>query len=110
MARPKGSKNKKNRIPAESIDAIIAQRNEAKAALEAERDEVAAVVNEQKAQLKALNTEIKKIDKELAKLEEQKAAAEAMKAADAAKEAVQNKVAELMSQGMSLDDIMNKLG
>lgn len=110
MPRPKGSKNKKKMVAAESIETLVAQHTEAKAALEAECDEVAAAVAEQKAKLKALNTEIKKIDKELAKLEEQKAAAEAMKAADAAKEAVQNKIAELMSQGMSLDDIMNKLG
>ena len=109
MPRPKGSKNKKKLVPADSIEALLAQRAEAKAALEVERDEVAAELAEQKAKLKELNTEIKKIDKELANLEEQKAAAEAAAAAQAAKDTVQNKVAELMAQGLSLEDIMNKL-
>lgn len=110
MPRPKGSKNKKKTLVGAPVEELIAQRTEARATLEAERDEVAAVVAEQRAKLKELNTEIKKIDKELGILEEQKAAAEAAAAAQAAKDAVQNKVAELMSQGMSLEEIMNKLG
>ena len=110
MPRPKGSKNKKKTLTGAPVEELIAQRTEAKAALEAERDEVAAVLAEQKARLKELNTEIKKIDKELANLAEQKAAAEAAAAAQAARDTVQNKVAELMDQGLSLEDIMNRLG
>lgn len=39
MPRPKGSKNKKKLLAGANIEELIAQRNEAKAALEAERDE-----------------------------------------------------------------------
>ena len=112
MPRPKGSKNKKKRIAVEgmSVEELIAQRTEAKAALEAERDEVAAVAAEQKARLKALKSDIRKLDKELAQLEAQKAAAEAATAAEAAKAALQVKIDELLAQGKTLDDIMNMLG
>ena len=112
MPRPKGSKNKKKLLAADgvNIDELITQRNEAKGALEAERDEVAAVVAEQTAKLKALKADIKKLDKELVLLEEQKAAAEAAEAAKAAKEALQGKIDELLAQGKSLEDIMNMLG
>ena len=112
MPRPKGSKNKKKRIVVEgmSVEELIAQRTEAKNALEAERDEVAAVVAEQNAKLKAIKSDIRKLDKELAQLEEQKAAAEAAAATDAAKAAVQGKIDELLAQGKTLDDIMNMLG
>ena len=111
MPRPKGRKNKKKRIAVEgmSIEELIAQRTEAKAALEAEQDEVAAVVAEQKATLKALKAEIKKLDKELAQLEAQKSAAESAAAAEAAKAALQGKIDDLLAQGKSLDDIMNML-
>ena len=110
MPRPKGSKNRKNLLTGAPIGELIAQRTEAKATLEAERDEVAAVIAEQTAKLKSLKAEIKKLDKELAVLEEQKAAAEAAATAEAAKEAIQSKVAELMAEGKSLEDIMNMLG
>ena len=110
MPRPKGSKNKKKLPAGANIEELIAQRSEAKAALEAERDEQAAVVAEETAKLKSIKAEIKKLDKELVVLEEQKAVAEAAAAAEAAKEAVQSKIAELMAEGKSLEDIMNMLG
>ena len=97
-------------VPAENLDALITQKQEEKAALEAQRDEVAAVVAEHTANLKAIKAELKKADKELADLEAQKAAVEAAAAAAAAKEAVQSKIDELMAQGKSLEDIMNLLG
>lgn len=109
MPRPKGSKNKKKLVPADNLDALIAQKQEEKAALEAQRDEIAAVVAEHTANLKSIKAELKKADKELASLEAQKAAAEAAAAA-AAKEAVQAKIDALMAEGKSLDDIMNMLG
>lgn len=110
MPRPKGSKNRKKLVPAENLDALIAQKQEENAALEAQRDEVAAVVAEHTANLKAIKAELKKADRELAGLEAQKAAVEAAAAAAAAKEAVQAKIDELMAQGKSLEDIMNLLG
>jgi Tfp pilus assembly protein FimV len=93
-----------------SIDELIVRRNEAKAALEAERDEVAAVVAEQTAKLKTIKADIKKLDKELAMLGEQKAAADAEAAAQAVKAALQGKIDELLAQGKSLEEIMDMLG
>ena len=110
MPRPKGSKNKKNRTSAENLDALIAQKQEEKAALEAQRNEIASVIEAQKNELKAVKAELKKVDKALADYEAQKAANEAAVAAAAAKEAVQAKIDELLAQGKSLDDIMNLLG
>jgi phage shock protein A len=110
MPRPKGSKNKKNRIPVENLDALIAQKQEEKAALEAQRDEIAAVVEAQKNELKAVKADLKKIDKALAGLEAEKAANEAAVAAAAAKEALQSRIDALLSEGKTLDEIMEKLG
>lgn len=110
MARPKGSKNKKKIAAGASVDELIAQRLEAKAALEAERDELTAVVAENTKNLRAVKYQIKKLDKEVAAYEAQKAAAEAAEAAAAAKEAVQAKIEELLASGKSLDEIMNLLG
>lgn len=111
MARPKGSKNKKKFINGDlPLEELIAQRAEAKAALEAERDELAAAVAEQNAKLKEFKSQIKKLDKELSALEEQKTVAAAAAAATAAKEAVQSRVEALLAEGKSLDDIMNLLG
>jgi ribosomal protein L34E len=110
MPRPKGSKNKKNRTPAENLDALIAQKQEEKAALEAQRDEIAAVVEAQKNELKAVKAELKKVDKALTGLEAEKAANEAAVAAAAAKEAVQSRIDALLSEGKTLDEIMEMLG
>ena len=102
--------NKKNRTPAENLDALIAQKQEEKAALEAQYDEIAAEVEAQKNELKAVKADLKKVDKALAGLEAEKAANEAAVAAAAAKEAVQSRIDALLAQGKSLNDIMNLLG
>ena len=110
MPRPKGSKNKKNRETAPSVEEVIAQRTEAKAALEAQRDEILAEIAEKKAELKAVRAEIKKIDTALAKIEADKAAAEAQAAKEAAHAAVEEKINALLAEGKSMEDILNKLG
>lgn len=93
-----------------SLEEMIAQRSEAVAALEAERDAGAAAVAEQKTRLKEIKSQIKKLEKELDALTEQKAAEEAAAAAAAAKEAVRNRIDALLAEGKSLEDIMNMLG
>lgn len=110
MARPKGSKNKKKVSTGANLDDLIAQRLEEKAVLEAERDEIAAVVAENAAKLRAVKYQIKKLDKQVAAYEAEKAAIAAAAEAAAAKEAVQAKVDELMASGKSLDEIMGMLG
>ena len=58
---PKESKNKKKLAASDgiSLEEMIAQRSEAVAALEAERDEVAAAVAEQNARLKEIKSQLK---------------------------------------------------
>ena len=99
MHRPKGSKNKKKRETALSVEEVIAQRTEAKAALEAQRDEIIAEIAEKKAELKAVRAEIKKIDTALAKA-----------ATEAAHAAVEDKINALLAEGKSMEDILSLLG
>lgn len=99
MPRPKGSKNKKKRETALSVEEVIAQRTEAKAALEAQRDEIIAEIAEKKAELKAVRAEIKKIDTALAKA-----------ATEAAHVAVEDKINALLAEGKSMEDILSLLG
>ena len=99
MPRPKGSKNKKKRETALSVEEVIAQRTEAKAALEAQRDEIIAEIAEKKAELKAVRAEIKKIDTALAKA-----------ATEAAHAAVEDKINVLLAEGKSMEDILGLLG
>ena len=99
MPRPKGSKNKKKRETALSVEEVIAQRTEAKAALEAQRDEIIAEIAEKKAELKAVRAEIKKIDTALAKA-----------STEAAHAAVEDKINALLAEGNSMEDILSLLG
>lgn len=105
MGRPKGSKNRNKRtpVPANNRDALIAQKLDEQAALEAERDELAQRLSEIRAQLRKLKLEI-------ASLEKKKASAEAAAAAEAAKAAVEARVEELMAEGKGMDEILSLLG
>ena len=65
MPRPKGSKNKSRKVTVEVIDfaASIAEANERKAVLEAQKTDLEAIISEQKNQLKAINKELTSIVK-----------------------------------------------
>lgn len=110
MGRPKGSKNKKKRVTGASIDELIAQRLEAKAALEEEFNAIKASMEEQATRARAIKADIKKLVKELDQLNAQKEAEEVAAKEAVAREAVQNKITQLMAEGKSLDDIMRMLG
>ena len=102
MGRPKGSKNRKKLAAGANLDELIAQKKEAKAALETERDEAAAVLAEYAADLRAVKAKLKRMEKELAEYEAQKSAA-------AVKEAVEAKIEALMAEGRSLEEIVGLL-
>lgn len=110
MPRPKGSKNKK-KVPAAHADyaALIAEKQAAKAELTEQVD----VKNEQlatlKSELKALNGRVKSLDKEIAKLEAAQAAQEAAEAEEAKKAELENVLKQLMADGMSAQEILEKL-
>lgn len=87
MSRPKGSKNRKKAPVDQPLDALIAEVKDAIAGLEEEKDAVEAVIAENSARLKAIKTDLKK----------------------AAKEALQSKIDELVSSGVSVEEILEKL-
>lgn len=102
MPRTKGSKNKKSL----TVDyaALIAEKQAEKDAAANEITAVAANIEELKAELKSKKTAAKKLNKELAKLVAKKAAVEAAKRGEA--EAMLKK---LLAEGMSADEIIDKL-
>ena len=109
MPRPKGSKNKVKLAKNAPLDTLIAEENAKIAALEEEIQAIEEAISEQTAKLKPLKAELKKAARQLQAYEEQKAREEAAAAAAAVKEALQVKIDELLSDGMSLEDILEKL-
>ena len=108
MPRTKGSKNKPKTVTAD-FATQIAEKQSAKEALTAEIASITANIDTLKADLKEKKAALKSTQKELTKLESKKAAAD-QKAAEAAKkneaEAVLKK---LLAEGMSADEILEKL-
>ena len=109
MARPKGSKNKAKVLDGVDYAAQIAEKN---AAAESLAQEIAAIgdnIGALNAQRKAKHVELNKLNKEIAKLEKKKADADA-KVAEAAKKAeAEDVLKKLLADGMSTDEILEKL-
>lgn len=109
MPRTKGSKNKKSL----TVDyaALIAEKQAEKDAAANEITAVAANIEELKAELKSKKTAAKKLNKELAKLVAKKAAVEVeAAAAEAAKRGeAEAMLKKLLAEGMSADEIIDKL-
>ena len=109
MARPKGSKNKVKVLDGIDYAAQIAEKN---AAAESLAEEIAALgtnIAALNADCKAKEAELKKINKEIVKLEKKKADADA-KVAEAAKKAeAEDVLKKLLAEGMSTDEILEKL-
>ena len=111
MPRPKGSKNKV-RIPkggAVDFASMIAEKNAEKDQLNEEIASIQANINDLKAQLKEKRAALKTADKAVAKLEAQKTAAEAKAAQQARQAEIDSALQKLISDGMSVDEILNKL-
>lgn len=110
MPRPKGSKNKVK--PAtQSIDftSLIAEKLSSKEALVADIATVEENLTALKADLKTKKAELKKLDVELGKLEEQKAEVEAREAEKAKKAELEERIQQLMANGVSAAEILEKL-
>ncbi|HJC56357.1 MAG TPA: hypothetical protein H9700_03175 [Candidatus Eisenbergiella intestinipullorum] len=110
MPRPKGSKNKKKVVTANmDYSAQIAEKLSAKAdvskQIESKKEELAAL----KAELKTLNAHEKSLDKEIARLEAARAAQEAAEAEAAKKAELEDVLKKLMADGMSAQEILQKL-
>ena len=115
MPRTKGSKNKPKTAAADYA-AQIAEEQAAKDAAIAELANAETAVEDLMAQLadlketvKSKKTDIKIIDRAIAKLEAKKAKADAAAEAEAKKAAAQEMVSKLLAEGMSADEILEKL-
>ena len=109
MPRPKGSKNKKSVKTVAQVEAMIAAKQEAKAALEADQAGLLAEIEKQRQLLKAKKKELRAVEKELLVLEEKKVEAETIEAAAAQKVEIEKVVSKLVSSGKSADEILEML-
>ena len=108
MPRTKGSKNKPKTVTAD-FATQIAEKQSAKEALTAEIASITANIDTLKADLKVKKTALKAAQKELTKLEAMKAAVD-QKVAEAAKKSEAEAVLKkLLAEGVSADDILEKL-
>ena len=91
------------------LASMIAEKNAEKDQLNEEIASIQANINDLKAQLKEKRAALKAADKAVAKLEAQKTAAEAKAAQQARQAEIDSALQKLISDGMSVDEILNKL-
>ena len=108
MPRTKGSKNRPKTVTAD-FAMQIAERQSAKEALTAEIASITANIDTLKADLKEKKTALKKAEKEVTSLEAKKAKAEAKAAEEAKKAEAEAVLKKLLAEGVSADDIIEKL-
>lgn len=109
MARPKGSKNKAKVLDGVDYAAQIAEKNTAAESLAQEIAAIGDNIGALNAKRKAKHVELNKLNKEITKLEKKKADADA-KVAEAAKKAeAEDVLKKLLAEGMSTDEILEKL-
>ena len=109
MPRPKGSKNKAKVLDGVDYAAQIAEKNAAAESLAQEIASIGDNIGALNAQRKAKHVELNKLNKEIAKLEKKKANAD-VKVAEAAKKAeAEDFLKKLLAEGMSTDEILEKL-
>ena len=108
MLRTKGSKNKPKTVTADFATQIV-EKQSAKEALTAEIASITANIDTLKADLKEKKALLKAIDKEIVKLEAKKAKADAKAAEEAKKAEAESVLKKLLAEGMSADEILEKL-
>jgi chromosome segregation ATPase len=115
MPRTKGSKNK---VKAAGVDYenLIAAAQKEKEEAEAEVAKTNASIEELKTDLQSMKetlkmqkTDVKAAEKKLTKLEEKKAKADIAAEAEAKKVQAQEMINQLLANGMSADEILEKL-
>ncbi len=107
MPRTKGSKNKPKIT--NDFASQIAEKQESIASLTAEITSITANIDTLIADLKGRKAALKSAQKELTKLEAKKAAADQKVAEVAKKNEAENLVKKLLAEGVSADDIIQKL-
>lgn len=108
MPRTKGSKNKPKTMTAD-FATQIAEKQSARESLLAEIISITANIDTLKADLKEKKAALKSTQKELTKLEAMKAAADQKAAEVAKKNEAEAVLKKLLAEGVSADDIIEKL-
>lgn len=108
MSRPKGSKNKPKTVTAD-FALQVAEKQAAREALFAEIASITANMDSLKADLKEKKASLKSIDKEIVKLEAKKTKADAKVAEEAKRTEAESVLKKLLAEGMSADEILEKL-
>ena len=108
MPRTKGSKNKPKTVTPD-FAMQIAEKQSARESRSAEIASITANIGSLKADLKEKKASLKAIDKEIAKLEAKKAKTDAKAAEDAKKAEAESVLKKLLAEGMSADEILEKL-
>ena len=108
MPRTKGSKNKPKTV---SVDFVtqIAEMKSAKESLSAEISSITSNIDSLKADLKEKKASRKTIDKEIVKLEAKKTKADDKAAEEAKRTEAESVLKKLLAEGMSADEILEKL-
>ena len=107
MPRTKGSKNKPKAT--NDFATQITEKQESIASLTAEITSVNANIDTLKADLKERKAALKAAQKERTKLEAKKVAADQKAAEEAKKNEAENLVKKLLAEGVSADEILEKL-
>ena len=108
MPRTKGSKNKPKMVTAD-FATQIAEKQSAKETAAAEIASIIANIDALKSDLKTKKAELKFIDKEITRIEAKKVKAETKAAESAKKTEVEAVLKKLLAEGVSADDIIEKL-
>lgn len=108
MPRTKGSKNKPKTATAD-FATQIAERQSEREVLSAEIASITANIDSLKTDLKEKKASLKAIDKEIVKLEAKKEKADVKAAEEAKKAEAESVLKKLLAEGMSADEILEKL-
>lgn len=110
MSRPKGTKNKV-KTPVVIVDyaAELEKKISEKNTLEADITALGADVDGLKVQLKEKKTALKALDKEIAALEQKKSRQDAEALRKAQKEEIDKAIQQLLDDGMSMEEVLNRL-
>lgn len=108
MPRTKGSKNKPKTMTSDFATQIV-EKQSAKEVLSAEIASIAANIDSLKADLKEKKVSLKAIDRDIVKLEAKKAKADAKAAEETKKAEAESVLKKLLAEGMSADEILEKL-
>lgn len=109
MPRTKGSKNRPKTNITKDYATQIAEKQSAKEALTAEIASITANIDTLKVDLKEKKASLKTIDKEIVKLEAKKTKADAKAAEEAKRTEAESVLKKLLAEGMSADEILEKL-